>query len=317
MSLINEVLREPEFRDQPLVLVDVGAAGGIHARWQRLAPWAIGVGFEPDARDSATLEHSSGHFRRWVLGRHLVAPHAANGTQLLYLTRSPQCSSMLPPRPEVLGRWAFAHLFSVERTADLPAKTLTHALAEQGIGHIDWLKCDTQGLDLAIYRSLPKAWREQMSLFECEPGLIDAYSGEDKVGEVLQAMEAEPFWLTEFTVGTAVKGSPERLEKALGRRGARWARQLGPTAPAWANLCFVRELASSGSAMTRRTLLVAWLCSTLIGQHGHALELAEHGRQHYGNSLFPRLARASTFRLRAAMLLNLPSSLWRRRRRSG
>jgi hypothetical protein len=64
--------------------------------------------------------------------------------------------------------------------------------------------------------------------------------------------------------------------------------------------------------MTRRTVLVALLGSTLIGQHGHALELAEYGRQHYGDILFPRLARASAFRLRAAMLSTIPLWLWRR-----
>ncbi len=312
MSLIDEVLREPEFRDQPLVLVDIGAAGGVHPRWRRLAPWAIGVGFEPDARDAEALERAPGHFRRWVLGRHLVTPDSSRASERLHLTRSPQCSSTLNPDAACLSRWAFADLFSVERTVILPAKTLPTALAEHGIDYIDWLKCDTQGLDLAIYRSLPRAWREQMSMFECEPGLIDAYDGEDKVGAMLHAMDAEPFWLAEFTLGNAVKGSINGLTKALGERGAAWARRLGPGSPAWANLCFVREPLPSHPAMTRRTVLVAWLGSTLIGQHGHALELAEYGRQHYGDILFPRLARASAFRLRAAMLSTIPLWLWRR-----
>jgi hypothetical protein len=218
----------------------------------------------------------------------------------------------LDPNAECLSRWAFADLFSVERTVSLPAKTLSTALAEHGIGYIDWLKCDTQGLDLAIYRSLPRAWREHMSVFECEPGFIDAYDGEDKVGALLQAMDTEPFWLAEFTVGKAVKGSISRLSEALGKRGAAWARRLGPGAPAWANLCFVREPLPSHPAMTRRTVLVAWLGSTLIGQHGHALGLAEYGRQHYGNNLFPLVAQASAFRLRAAMLGSIPLWLWRR-----
>lgn len=317
MSLIDDVLDEPEFREQPLVLVDVGAAGGVHPRWRRLAPRAVGVGFEPDARDAEALQRAPAAFRRWVLGRHLVAPEGQTGPRTLHLTRSPQCSSMLPPRPERLARWAFAEMFAVERTIDLPAETLPAALAAHGIGYIDWLKCDTQGLDLAIYRSLPPAWREQLSVVEFEPGLIDAYAGEDKVSDVLEAMQAEPFWLAEFKLGTAVKGSPARLAEALGPRGAAWARRLGPGAPAWANLCFVREPSAPGPAMPRRTLLAAWTCATLLGQHGHALEVAEHGRHQFGGPLFTRLARGSVLRLRAAMLCAVPGWLWRRWGRSG
>lgn len=317
MSLIDDVLREPEFRVQPLVLVDVGAAGGVHPRWRPLARQAIGVGFEPDARDADALADAHGRFQRWILGRHLVTPQSAPGPQPLHLTRSPQCSSMLRPRAERLAGWAFAEFFVVERTVSLPAESLTAALAAHGVGYIDWLKCDTQGLDLAIYRSLPVAWREQMAVVEFEPGLIDAYEGEDKVADVLQAMQTEPFWLADFTLGKAVKGSPERLAEALGPRAARWARRLGPAAPAWANLCFVREAGEDGPPATRRTLLAAWLGATLMGQHGHALELAGQGKRQFGDDLFPRLARASAFRLRAAMLRALPGWLWRRLNRSG
>jgi hypothetical protein len=317
MSMIAHVLRVPEFRNQPLVLVDIGAAGGVHRRWRRIARQAIGVGFEPDARDTAALAGATARFHRWILGRHLVTPQSPDGPQVLHLTRSPQCSSMLPPRSDRLAGWSFADFFAVEQTVHLPAESLTAALAAHGVGYVDWLKCDTQGLDLAIYRSLPAAWREQMAVVEFEPGLIDAYLGEDKVADVLQAMQTEPFWLADVTLGKAVKGSPEQLAAALGPWAARWTRRLGPAAPAWANLCFVRETGQFGPPATRRTLLAAWIGATLMGQHGHALELAAQGNRQFDDSLFPRLAHASAFRLRASMLCALPGWLWRRLSRSG
>ena len=64
-----------------------------------------------------------------------------------------------------------------------------------------------------------------MAVVEFEPGLIDAYEGEDKVADVLQAMQTEPFWLADVSLGKAVKGSPEQLAAALGPRAARWARR--------------------------------------------------------------------------------------------
>ena len=98
MNLFDRVFAEPELQAKPPVLVDVGAAGGLHRPWRRIARHAIGVGFEPDERETAPLAAGSRRFRRWVLCRGLAVPTApATGTQQLYLTRSPQCSSTLPP----------------------------------------------------------------------------------------------------------------------------------------------------------------------------------------------------------------------------
>jgi hypothetical protein len=80
--MIDRILREPEFQSQPLVLVDVGAAGGVHPRWRRIARQAIGVGFEPDARDTAALADANTRFHRWILGQHLVTPQSPEGPQV-------------------------------------------------------------------------------------------------------------------------------------------------------------------------------------------------------------------------------------------
>ena len=55
MSLLDRIFAEPELREFPPVLVDVGAAGGVHPAWRRIARYAVGVGFEPDAREAAPL----------------------------------------------------------------------------------------------------------------------------------------------------------------------------------------------------------------------------------------------------------------------
>jgi FkbM family methyltransferase len=191
VNIFERVFAEPELREDPPVLVDVGAAGGVHPAWRRIARYAVGVGFEPDAREAAPLDAAQREFRRWIFCPGLAVPERpAEGTATLHLTKSPQCSSTLPPRTAALAEWSFAEFFEVTERRQFPATTLTGALAAQGITGVDWLKCDTQGLDLKLWQSLPAGWRSRVLAVEVEPGIIDAYDGEEKLGDVLAARRA-------------------------------------------------------------------------------------------------------------------------------
>jgi hypothetical protein len=313
MNLIDRVFAEPELRDRPPVLVDVGAAGGVHPAWRRIARYSVAVAFEGDVRESAALTGEQRAFRRWIFCRGLAAPTTpAGGTLPLYLTRSPQCSSTLRPRADQLGEWAFADFFAVEDCRQISALPLTDALQQAGISGIDWLKCDTQGLDLKLYQSLPEIWRQRLLVAEFEPGLIDAYEGEDKVSDVLQAMSREPFWLSDFRVGRTLRGKPAELAARFGPRLLPWCRRLGPDAPGWANLQFLREVTRVPEALDRRALLLCWVFATMNQQHGYALSVAARGRELCGPSLFSDLADDSVHRLRRFMGLNFAGWCWRR-----
>jgi len=304
---------EPELREAPPVLVDVGAAGGVNPAWRTIARHSIGVGFEPDAREAAPLDGARRLFGQWIFCPGLAVPAPPpGGRATFHLTRSPQCSSTLKPRAEALGEWAFAGFFDVEEIRSLPAVTLEAALAARGLSRVDWLKCDTQGTDLKLYLSLPKAWRARMLAVEFEPGLIDAYEGEDKLADVLSAMEAEPFWLADLRVGRTPRGRPALLARHLGAGAARWFRRLGPEAPAWANACFLRDPHAGPEFLDRRGHLLGWVFATLVGQHGHALAVADAGTSRFGGGLFAEMTASSVRRLRWAMARGVPAMLWRR-----
>src|SRR5471032_1635614 len=106
MSLLERIFAEPELRAAPPVLVDVGAAGGVHPAWRRIARFSIGVGFEPDAREAAPLGAAQREFKQWIFCPTLVVPAPPpDGRARLHLTRSPQCSSTLRPRADALSAW--------------------------------------------------------------------------------------------------------------------------------------------------------------------------------------------------------------------
>jgi len=313
MSLVDLVFQEPELKAAPPVLVDVGAAGGVTPLWRSIARHCVGVGFEPDARDAARLSATHNVFRRWIYVAGLVAPAAGEGgKKRFYLTKSPHCSSLLRPRPEALQDWLFADLFSVQETTEVPAVTLADALAAQGLEQIDWLKCDTQGLDLSIYLSLPEGWRRQMLAVEFEPGLIDAYEGEDKFWQVLRTMETEPFWISDLQVCGTPRGNMELFRQLLGSRTARWAGRIAPSAPGWVNVRYLRDLSSRANLLDRRGLLLAWVFANLLGQHSYAVTVANEGVQRFGGGIFDRLLTHSIRSLRWSMLPRLPAAVWRR-----
>ena len=313
MSLLDRIFAEPELRESPPVLVDVGAAGGVHPAWRRIARYAVGVGFEPDAREAAPLDGAQRAFRRWIFCPGLAVPErAADGQATLHLTKSPQCSSTLPPRTAALAEWSFAEFFEVTERRQFPATTLVGALAAQGIARADWVKFDTQGLDLKLWHSLPAEWRARVLAVELEPGLIDAYAGEEKLADVLAAFAGEPFWLAALKVGRVPRGRPALLEQYVGAGAVRWVRRLAPGAPAWANAHFLRDYTRAAEVLDRRAYLLGWVFATLAGQHGQALALADAGGRSFGGGLFAAMTAASVRSLRWAMVRGVPAMVWRR-----
>lgn len=319
MNLLARIFAEPELQDDPPVLVDVGAAGGVRPAWRKIARYSVGVAFEPDARDSAPLTSAHAEFRRWVFCPGIAVPSAPpSGRAELHLTRSPQCSSTLRPRTGALGEWAFAELFDVIETRTFPAMTLVDALQAQGLKRVDWLKCDTQGLDLALYLSLPDAWRAQLLAVEFEPGLTDIYEGEDKLADILRAMAGAPFWISELNVGRTPRARPEQLSTRFGAKEVKWVRRLGQGAPAWANVGFLRDphrTEKPNEPLDRRGFLLGWVFASLSGHHGAALTMAEAGRAAFPGPLFDAMADAAAKSLRRSLWRGWPRVLWRRLRR--
>lgn len=306
MRLFEKIFAEPELRAEPPVLVDVGAAGGVHEAWRRIARFSIGVGFEPDAREAAPLTGARQDFLKWIFCPTLVVPVAPpGGRALLHLTRAPQCSSTLRPRAAALEGWAFQEFFDVLETRELPATTLADALRAQSLERIDWLKCDTQGLDLKIFLSLPEGVRQRLLAVEFEPGLIDVYEGEDKVADALATMAELPFRLAQISIGrTPLRGPPDL--------SAQLTRRLAPGVPAWANLHYLRDPAAAPAMLDRRGLLLAWVFATLSDQPGWAWAAAAAGRERFGGDLFAAMAAASARALRWAIVRGAPRALWRR-----
>lgn len=311
MSLWDEILNHPDLKARPPVLVDIGAAGGVHSAWRKLAPYAVGVGFEPDRREAAPLAGAQKLFKRWVFVPAIAAAETpSNGALSFHLTRSPQCSSALKPDTRGLSEWAFARLFDVCEETELPAVSLHESLRATGIDYVDALKCDTQGMDLRLFLSGPEEWRRRMLSVEMEPGIIDAYCGEDHLSDVLESMRAEPFWLAQCDVQSTPRGRPELLRSQLGELvGERYA-FFGPGAPGWANVKYLRDLRKDVGALDRRAFLLGWC---LANDHpAVALGIASDGWERFGDPVFGRMIEQSRRKAQRCVSSGRLRSLFRR-----
>ncbi len=289
-SLIKTVLELPEFIENPPVLIDVGASGAIHEYWHVLAKYSVCLAFDADDRELRIEEKGNSSFKKLLVFNSLVHPEK-EGELDFYLTKSPFCSSALPPDNKSLNNWAFGEKFDVIKTVKLKSISLNSALERANISYIDWFKTDSQGLDLNLFLSLKDNVRKNILLAEFEPGIIDAYKGEDKIFVTLQYMATQPYWLAELRI----KGSQRIIREELDNIATNPFKQKlisysHKSSPGWGEMLYMQEI----SAMeNRRSLLLGWVFASVTGQHGFGIEIAKKGCSLQNPEIFHSLLKAS------------------------
>jgi|ERR1017187_1918089 FkbM family methyltransferase len=298
MSIIDEVLSRSEFQEEPPILFDVGASGGLNPAWKKLAKYSVCVAFDPDDREMvATRKDSSVYRELHVFNRALTS--GSEGSSVFHLTSSPACSSLLRPKGEALANWEFASRFAVVKETTIETVHVSTVLRELGLNRIDWFKTDSQGTDLRLFLSLGTSIISRVLVAEFEPGIMDAYENEDKLWTVMLRMDELGFWMSDMTV----KGS-NRIRKDLLTGFSKFERtymiHLHKMSPGWAEVTYLNSM--FGLDVGKRDYLLAWICASSRRQHGFALELAGAGHQRFGDPIFSRLKECSSRKIRGAYL---------------
>lgn len=295
VKIVKQILESDYLKDQPPVLIDIGASGEINAKWKLIAPYSICIAFDADDRDFRIDEKANTGFKKLININRIVTADKVEG-QSFYLTASPYCSSLLQPDTTKLSPWVFKDLFAVEKIANLETITLSEALEQAEITYIDWFKSDTQGTDLRLFKALPPGLTKGISAAEFEPGIMDAYVGEDKLHMVMKEMENNSFWLSSMEV----KGT-QRLHQAYAQTiGPAFSKRIIRKSPCWAEVAYLRQPFATNN---KRQLLLLFLFALLEKQYGFALEVADYGDRLYNESIFRQC--------RTAMLKQLNTRKWK------
>ena len=282
-------MAHPDLISRPPILVDVGASAGLPVDWSLIAPYSICIAFDADTRDFSISESESKGYKKLYLLNRLVASKTKDLTSF-FLTRSPHCSSSLKPDEKSIKSWAFNKMFDIENIVDMPADTLTNLLITIGVDYIDWFKIDSQGTDLRIFKSLPVNIIEKIIVAEFEPGIINAYIGEDKLHQLMNYMDKKPFWISSMKI----KGS-QRIDQNdlvdLNMLQSKSIDSFLKMAPGWCEISYINNLENDN--LSRRDLLLSWVFSSIKEEHGFALRAAKIGLIKFNEKLFNELINSS------------------------
>ena len=281
------------------VLVDVGASGAPPDVWDPIAARATYVGFDPDLRE--VRETASGHYARSVIINKAITPDPAKADVSFFLTRSPYCSSTLLPDTDSLKDYAYADLFAVQRESTVPATTLNEIARELSLTSIDWLKLDSQGIDLRIFQSLDNTLRSRLLAIDVEPGLLDAYQGEDLFPEVHTSLVNNGFWLSDMVVKGTVRfkrANIERLGETMPPISPRDVQSSLKHAPGWVEARYLRAADwLSRNDLGRREYALLWTFSLLDQQIGFAVDLVLDYRRSFGDDEMAQIMWEESVRL--------------------
>jgi FkbM family methyltransferase len=246
-------------------MLDLGSGGGLDSKWAGLSSLCNLVGFDPNEQECRRMEQAPHGLRS---ARYL--PHAVgdrNGEQTLYLTRSPWCSSLLPPRRDWLDRLEFHGLFEVVGTEKVNVVTLA-AVEEVQARDFDVVKVDVQGMELPILRNCGRLL-DQAFAVETETGFVQNYEGETTFGEIDLFMRAQGFRLFDLTTHRQPRRNP------LGR-SFRSTQQLIVAEAIWLKDYIQLARAGAPQDLTRRKCLAALAICATLRTYDYGFELAQY-----------------------------------------
>jgi hypothetical protein len=302
------------------VLVDIGASGAPPAIWKEIAPAATYLGFDPDARD--IRDEQAGSFGRSIVINSAVTAHPGQASIRFYLTASPHCSSTLHPDFTSLDNYLFRGLFDIVGEAEAPATTLDAVLTNMQLTTVDWFKTDSQGTDLRLFNSLSPDVRNGVLAVDVEPGLIDAYEGEDLFVDTHRALVASGFWLSSLNVRGAVRMAPGSVTHAQRHWPGMSARKVSRavrSSPGWCEASYLRSLTSLQAGGKVRQYVLLWVFAVMQEQYGYAFDVAlacgSAGHTELSESLQAETARRMRRASSQALVLKAPGQIWRKAKR--
>jgi len=175
----------------PCVVVDVGASGGVgelrgfpglcevHAAEPRLDSF--------NALNGDVQSSPYASFKSYDKGLAKTP-----GIHTLYVTRTPEASSLYPPNLAIVQRWRKDGILDVVAEVPIDCITLEQMLIQGGIDYVDLIKVDTQGSELDILLSGGERLNN-ISVIKCELEFVELYKGQPLFDDVVRELSARGF----------------------------------------------------------------------------------------------------------------------------
>jgi FkbM family methyltransferase len=256
---------EPLYRKHPLVLVDVGARGGLRSDWRPAEQHLQLIGFEPDVQEYRRLtQHTTGQKVRFFN----TALHNRRGTIDIRITRNPALTSVFEPNRDFLDAFPDPTRFDVMEVRQVEASPLDDLLAAEGIDDIDFLKVDTQGSELLVIEGASRALASSAVGVEVEVEFARLYDGQALFAQVDATLRDLGYSLFDLR--------PCYWKRAAGRDLGGPYGQL-----VWADALYLKDIAglrrnvaSHPAELAKSKLLRAMSVALLYGYWDYAFDIA-------------------------------------------
>ncbi len=169
-------------------LVDVGARGGIDARWKPFHSILEVIAFEPDADECSRLNTFAWPYAvKWIP----AALGAADGERVtLHICKQPGCSSLLVPNDSLCRNFAYGPNMEVVRSVPLVLSRMDSVVGVQP----DVIKVDTQGTEIDVLKGAG-ALLDKTVAVELEVEFIPQYREQALFSDIDLFMRAQGFLL--------------------------------------------------------------------------------------------------------------------------
>lgn len=143
--MTKRLVSEGVFENEPIVVVDIGARGGMENHWRVLGRSLRAIAFEPDRAECDRLNA--------LVDGVTYLPYALSrngGPRDLHVARNHASTSFYPNKQDYVGRFAGGEIFCVESVVRVDSVTLGNALEMAGVVSIDFIKLDVEGAELEV-----------------------------------------------------------------------------------------------------------------------------------------------------------------------
>jgi len=266
MNPFIDAIFEPYYRRNPIVLVDVGASGGIERAMLQLKKHLHFIGFEPDDREYKNLAKNANKSLVYLN----IGLYKEKTTVDFHLTRKQQVSSIYKPNAEFLKNFNNPERYEVVDVVKVDVDSLDNQLKENNLQNVDIIKLDTQGSELDILKGAEEALSNDAVAVAVEVEFSELYEKQPLFADIDIHLRQFGFQLFDIF--------PCYLERSAGRNCRRIKGQF-----VFADALYIksipaieRSISSLDNEAKKYKLLRLISICILYNHHDYALEVIEH-----------------------------------------